>query len=224
MATAKHIMNPFIPRPQAKEAPVKEELVQPPLEHVDTRPQMIKRTQYVRVPHFNDLYDSLGTKGGWRFICDDIVQGTVTTVAASAVLSAVALSSPASMSPKFSLERWPGGVQVYLCVRSFSFGPSTASFITQGEINVLFIDQFGNSLPLGIVPNNNFTQFGTSSILPTPITDPANVNVGNLSFTLNSGATVGSYAWQLGFSFAYLLPAKKGYTWEIKHYDESSNI
>jgi hypothetical protein len=208
---------PYVPRPQKREVADTELLVNTPKAHEETQPKLEKIPQYVKVPQYNDSYDSLGTKGGWRYVSDDFAQGTVTTVAGSAVTSAVSLSTPASMSRKFKLLQWPGAPLLYLAVRFFSFGPSTASFTILGEINALFIDQYGNTLPLGILSNSEFYTLSEHSILPTPITDPAVTAVGTLSFTLNSGATVGNYAWQLGFSYAYMMPAKKGFTWEILH-------
>lgn len=214
MATLKHKVNPFIPKPEPKEHPVVEELVHP---HPSSgHPHMMKPDVPILVPNYNKLYDSFRSTQGWRYAADGEAEGTVTTVAGSAVLSAVALNLPANtQSPNWRLEQWPGGVQLFLVVRYFSMGPQTATFATQGAINVVFLDQFGNLAPLGIAPNNGFFQNGNTAVLPGPITDSGQQkNLGNLSFTLNSGATVGTYAWQLGFSVAYLLPAMKGY--EVK--------
>jgi hypothetical protein len=216
MATPKHWKNPWIPKPEPKERPVVEELIHP-LEHptIAKVPLGYKQDVPLLVPKYNKLYDTFRTEEGWRFSADQYANGTVTTIAGSAVIVDVDLTLPANtQSPNWRLEQWPGGTQLYLVVRFFAMGPQTASIATAGEIDVVFQDDYGNNAPLGIAPNNNFYLFNMQSILPTPLTDSGVTGVGTLSFTLNSGATVGTYSWQMAFSAAYMLPAIKGYTIE----------
>lgn len=215
MTIPRHKGIPFIPKPMRKEKPVVEELVDEtphPLQKVE-RPAMYKQDIPILVPEYNTLYGPLRTKDGWRFSAAGYANGTVTTIAGSTVLSSVSLSLPANtQSPNWRLEQWPGGVQLYLVIRMFSMGPQTASFITQGEIDVLYISRDGNTVPLGIIPNNGFTKYSDYTIIPGAWTDSGDqANLGNLSFTLNSGATTGTYSWQIGLGAAYLLPAINAY-------------
>ncbi len=215
MSTINHRTNPFIPKPAHKEVPFEEELVHDPPQHAAIH--TLKQDIPVLVPRYNTLYDSYRSKQAWANSADGEAEGTVTTVAGVAVTVPVALNLPPNtQSPNWRLEQWPGGTLLYLIIRSFSIGPQTATFATQGAINVLFIDQFGNLAPLGVIPNNAFSNLQlVPVILPGAITDSGQQkSLGQLSFTLNAGATVGAYAWQLGFSVAYLLPALKGYDLE----------
>jgi hypothetical protein len=224
MATAKHRTNPFVPKPQPKEEPVREELVHDPPPHA-IAPHTLKQDIPFLVPNYNTLYDSLRTKQGWRYSADAYANGTVTTVAGTLVTVPVVLTLPSNtQSPNWRLQQWPGGTLLYLFVRKFSMGPQTASFVTQGEIDTVFVDQFGNPLPLGIIPNNTFYNDSIHAFLPSPLTDTGQQDeIGDISFTLNSGATVGTYSWQMSFSAVYLLPARKGYKKEYlgeeHHYD-----
>jgi hypothetical protein len=206
--------NPFIPKPQPKEEPVHEELVHPPAlkaVHAD-RPLMYKQDIPLLVPKYNRLYDTFRTEQGWRYAADAYANGTVTTIAGNAVLVDVDLTLPANtQSPNWRLEQWPGGTQLFLVIRFFSMGPQTASFATQGEIDVVFQDDYGNNAPMGVVPNNAFYSNNNDTIMPTPITDSGTTAMGTLSFTLNSGATIGTYSWQMAFAAAYLMPAINGY-------------
>jgi hypothetical protein len=216
MATPQHRRNPWIPKPDPKEIPVREELVQP-LEHptIAKVPLAYKQDIPLLVPKYNKLYDSFRTEEGWRFSADAYANGTVTTIAATTVTVDVDFTLPANtQSPNWRLEQWPGGTQLYLVIRFFSMGPQTANFATAGEIDIVFQDEYGNPAPMGIAPNNSFYTFNMQTIMPTPLTDSGNQEAGFLSFTLNAGATVGTYSWQMAFAAAYMLPAIKGYTIE----------
>jgi hypothetical protein len=221
MATLKHKTNPYIPKPERKEIPVVEELVNP---RPAQAPHMMKQDVPILVPNYNRLYDTYRTTQGWRYSADGYANGTVTTVAGSAVLVPVKLTLPTNtQSPNWRLEQWPGGTLLYLVVRAFFMGPQTATFATAGEIDVVFIDQFGNTAPLGVVPNNGFYTFSSDTIMPGPVTDTGQQSsLGNLSFTLNTGATVGTYSWQMAFGVAYLLPALKGY--DVKRIGEDHHV
>lgn len=215
MATLKHKMNPFIPKPAPKEEPVHEELTREISPHL--APHILKQDIPIKVPNYNEFYDSLGTKQGWRYVVDAYATGTITTTAGATVTTTVSLALPTGTQGNiWKLERWPGGTLLFPVLRFFSFGPQTATFATQGEINLLFIDQFGNPCPLGIAPNNGFYAQELLSVMPGSITDSGQqLNIGVLSATLNAGATTGTYAWQIGLSAAYLLPALKGYDIEF---------
>lgn len=214
MASQNHKTNPFIPKPAKREEPSPELLTHESTEH--RLPIPMKQDVPMLFPNFNDLYDTYRSRGAWRYSADGYANGTITTVANTAVSTAVSLTLPANtQSPNWRLEQWPGGTLLYLVIRYFSIGPQTASFATAGAITCVFVDQFGNNVPLGVVPNNNFFSSSTITIVPGAITDSGQqVNLGQLVATLNSGATVGTYAWQIGFSVAYLIPAIKGYKLE----------
>lgn len=210
MTTPKQHTNPFIPKPKPKEQPVQEKLTHTPPMHA---PHIMKQDIPLLVPNYNTLYDRYGSKQGWRYSADAYANGSVTTITNQAVNVAVNLTEVSgTQGGIWSLNQWPGGTLLYPVIRFFSLGPTTASFTTQGTISIVFYDQFGNPAPLGVLANNAFSSFTNDTIIPGPITDTGQqANIGTLSFTLNSGATVGTYNWQIAFSAAYLLPAVKGY-------------
>jgi hypothetical protein len=223
MATPQHFTNPFIPRPAKKEVPFSEDLVTPEHPH---QIHTMKQDVPILVPNYNTLYDRYGSKQGWRYSADAYANGSVTTIANTPVLVSVSLAEVAGTQGFiWNLGQWPGGTLLYPVIRFFSVGPTTATFATQGAISIVFYDQFGNPTPLGVVANNAFSSYNNDTILPSPITDPGFQGaIGTLSFTLNTGATVGTYNWQMAFAAAYLLPALKGYNIErigdgTKHLD-----
>lgn len=193
--------HPITPPPQPKEEVVEQLVQRPP---VDTRPKLLKPVEFLPMPHFNRMYGTLRHDDGWRYVIDNYASGTVTTVANATTTVAVKLT----LDPHWRLEQWPGGTQVFLAIRQFSIAPQTATFATPGAIDVLYQDTIGGQIiPLGdFVSSQGYTIF-LQSLIPTPLTDPDVQNVGNLLFALNTGATPGTYNWQMGFSGAYMLPA-----------------
>jgi hypothetical protein len=211
---------PQIPRPEPKEKPVVEQLVHPeasPTTHA--RQKMVKPFEVTPEAKFNRLYGSLRTEGGWEHVVDNYAKGGITTVAAATVTANVTL---ALTNPETRLLRWPGAVQLYLCIRSFALGLSTATLATLGSLDVYYQDLIGGQIiPLGSIQSNDEINLQNVNILiPTPVTDAGALAnpIGQLQVALSSGATVGTYVWQMGFSYAYLLPAIKGY--EIQHIQE----
>lgn len=205
---------PAIPLPDKKEHPVVEELIEKP-EAVDIAEREtakisgidVKPLDYFYHPEYNVLYGSLRTDGGWRYTIDNIATGNVTTVAAATTPSVVKLA----IAPFTRISQWPGAVQAYLVIRRFSIAPSTATFTTLGEIEIQYVDLIGGFIiPIGdMINSGQINAIDTDIIIPTPITDPSVTNVGTLNFALSTGATVGTYLWQMGFSYAYLLPASE---------------
>lgn len=207
---------PFFPQPK-KEQPVVEHLITPG--HHDTRPSMVKPYENVAIPRYNILYGTLRVVDGWQWLIDNYAKGGITTVAASTVVANVTLAQSAQET---RLSRWPGAVALYLCIRSFGLAASTATFTTAGSLDVYYQDLIGGQIiPLGSIPNNDELNLtNVNIIIPTPITDAgalANA-IGQVQIALNSGATVGTYIWQIGFSYAYLLPAQKPY--EVQHVED----
>lgn len=220
MATPKHWQNPFVPKPEKKEHPVVEELVNEkgirhPLEHPAI---MLKQDTPIREPRYNKLYDGIRSQHAIEFFADYYANGTITTIAATQVLGTVNLTLPSgTQSPNWRLEQWPGGTQLFLMIRWFSLGPQTASFATQGEIDTLFISRYGAPVPLGVLPNNAFTNLRMMALIPTPYTDSGDqAGLGQLSVTLNSGATVGTYSYQIGLTAVYMIPELKPYNKEYQ--------
>lgn len=199
---------PHIPQPKAKEEPVREQLTQPMEQH-DNRPVMRKvDAQHFKVPNFNKTYGSLRVENGWRYAVDNYAVGTITSVAATAVNAAATLV----LAPNWRLEQWPGGTQLYIVLRSFSIAPQTATFATAGNLDCRYIDLIGgNVVPLGVFLNTTGGSDTMSVLIPTPITDPGVTNIGQVQVTLNTGATVGTYNWQVAFSVAYMVPALQPY-------------
>lgn len=218
MASPKQRTNPFIPKPARKEEPVVEELVQEPERHPIHH---MKPDVPILVPNYNKLYDSWRTTQGWRYGADAYANGTVTTVAGNTVSVDVDLTLPANYQGNiWRLSQWPGGTQLFPFVRDFSLAPQTAVFATAGEIDVVYIDEQGNPVPLGTYGNNTFyPNQSINALMPGAIMDSGQQAMGTLLFTLNAGATVGTYSWQLAFSATYMLPAEKGYRIERIGYD-----
>lgn len=209
---------PRIPTPSSKENLDVEKLIHEGHLH-DVRPEVVKPYENVSVPRFNQLYGTLRTENGWQWLVDNYANGTFTTIAATLVLTNVSL---ALTQQEIRLSRWPGAVNMYLCIRSFSVAPSTASFTTLGSLDLYYQDLLGGQIiPLGTIYNNDELNLNNVNILiPTPITDAGMLatNVGQIRATLSTGATVGNYTWQIAFSYAYLLPTMKPY--EVQKVEE----
>lgn len=209
---------PLVPKPAAKEIPVTEKLTRP-VPHHDPRPKVIKPFDNVMVPHLNKMYGSLRTEDGWTHLVDNYAKGGLTTVQGTLVQSAVTL---ALSNPETRLSRWPGGTSMYLAIRMFSLAPTTATFATAGSLDLYYQDIIGGQVvPLGSIINNQINSVEDMAVLiPTPITDPGALanQIGNIQATLSAAGTVGTYIWQIGFSYAYLLPTVKPY--EIQHVEE----
>ncbi len=214
----RHTELPFVPKPEHKDYPNVEHLVTPPHGH-DARPEVIKPFDNVPRPQLNRLYGSLRTEEGWKDVVDNFAKGTLTTIAATLVQAPVTLGLTASET---RLLRWPGAVQLYLVIRSFGMAPTTATFTTAGSIDLYYQDLIGGqTIPLGCLPNNDEINLPNINLLiPTPITDAGALAnpIANIQATPTSGATVGTYIWQIAFSYAYLLPTTKPY--EVQHVED----
>lgn len=199
---------PNVPEPDKKEIPAQEpvpDLIHKP-EHKDTRPIEYKPHQPIFEPRYNVLYGSLRTEGGWRYAIDNYANGTVLTVANATTVVAVKLTL--ALDHK-RLSEWPNATQLFLCIRNFSLAPQAAP-TTAGVIDVQYQDTIGGQLiPIGDMVSNSQMNIGLTTLIPTPITDPGILTVGNLLFFLNTGATVGTLNWQMAFSYAYMLPANE---------------
>lgn len=209
---------PKIPKPTAKENPDVEHLIKPHNAHRDARPEMVKPYQNVVWPQLNKLYGTLRVEGGWQYVVDNWANGSITTIAGSQVLVDVNLNL---QSQDVRLSRWPGAINMYLCIRSFALALSTATLATSGSLDVYYIDFAGQTIPLGSIQSTDEVNLQNVNILiPTPITDAGGIfdDMGQLGVTLSSGATVGTYIWQMAISWAYLLPTMKPY--EIQHVEE----
>lgn len=211
----RHTELPKIPTPQPHEMPVVEQLT-----HADAptheRQKMVKPFEVTPEARFNRLYGSLRVDGSWQNVVDNYAKGGITTIQSTLVQSSVTL---ALSNPETRLSRWPGAVQMYLVLRSFSIAPTTASFAVLGSLDLYYQDLIGGqTIPLGsIVQNDEVNLQNCNILIPTPITDPGALAnpVGNIQATLSGAGTIGTYIWQIAFSYAYLLPAVKGY--EIQH-------
>jgi len=198
------------------------ERIQGPREHDTIREQLSRpsKPQDIRqrarkpihpqqIPRFNHLYGSNKVEGSWSNVVDVSTKGTITTVAGATTPVAVTLSS----SPHFLLSRWPGAINMFLCIRQFSIAPQTATFTTLGALDISYADLIGGQIiPICDILNSGVGNFNDMAILiPTPVTDPDNPVIGQILVGLNTGATVGTYNWQIGFSAAYLVPQVHGF-------------
>lgn len=209
---------PFVPKPEHKEHPVLEQLTTPVHPH-DPRPEMVKPYENVAIPRYNKLYGTLRVEDGWQHAVDNYAKGGLTTVANTQVAAAVTL---AQQFQETRLSRWPGAVQLYLAIRSFSLAMTTASLAVVGSLDIYYQDLIGGQIiPLGnIQSNDELNVAGMTVLIPTPITDAGALAnpIGQVQATLSAGATVGTYIWQIAFAYAYLLPAMKPY--EVQHVEE----
>jgi hypothetical protein len=208
---------PNISQPAHKENPDVEELITSPSHHKDVRPQVVKPFAQVMHPQLNRMYGSLRVDDGWQYVIDNYANGGLTTVAAAQVTANVTL---AQALPELRLERWPGAVSLYLVIRSFAMALSTATLATLGSLDVYYQDTIGGqTVPLGsIVSTDEINAVNCNYLIPTPITDPGITTVGKIGVTLSSGATVGTYIFQIAFSYAYLLPTTKPY--DVQHVED----
>jgi hypothetical protein len=173
----------------------------------DPRPYMVREAEKVLIPRYNELYDTLRTRGGWKYMADGLATGTITTTPGATAQASVTLAK----TPNWRLEQWPGAVQVYLCIRFFGIVPQTVPTANAG-LEVLFYDQGGNIAPLGEYLAQAGGNASFDTILPTPITDPGKGDIGTITVALsNVASSGGTYNWSIGFSAAYLLPARYGY-------------
>lgn len=173
----------------------------------DIRPRFYKPIEHVLVPRYNQLYDSLRSTQGWRYMADAMAKGTITTTPGATALADVTLAS----NPQFRLEQWPGAVQVFLAIRFFGIVPAAVP-TANGGMEVIYIDKSGNQAPLG----EYLSQAGGNSnydvIMPMAITDPGTTALGTLSVTqANVASSGGTFQWSIGFSAIYMLPARYGY-------------
>lgn len=92
----------------------------------------------------------------------------------------------------------------------------TPNIINQGGLDLRFIDNAGQIIPLGVIPVYGSSSIDVADLIPTPITDTQNLTVGNLqAMVVGGGAPTGDfYFWQIAFSIAYLIPALKPYDME----------
>lgn len=190
----------------------------PVVEPVDHRPKLIKPLEQVLTPRYNQLYDTLRSTQGWKYVSDGLAHGTISTSVNGTVTTPVTLSNV----PQWRLEQWPGAVQVYLAIRFFGIVPQSIPTANAG-MEILYIDQSGITAPLGEFLAATGGNSSYDTIIPNPVTDPGNTGVGTLSISLanvaNSNAT---YYWSIGFSAIYLLPARYGY--ERLDQEEYENI
>jgi hypothetical protein len=204
--------NPFIPKPEHKEIPDTEDLVTPKHIHHE-RPKVIKPYENVPEPKLNRLYGTARTEDGWQYTVDNWANGGFTTVAGAQVLTDVNFNLIGSEN---RLSRWPGAIAMYLCIRSFSIALSTATLATLGSLDLYYQDTIGGqTIPLcSLISNGSFQSNDMQILIPTPITDAGQINddIGQIQANLSAGATVGTYVFQMGFSYAYLLATSKPYT------------
>jgi hypothetical protein len=190
--------------------------IQEEIQGTDTRLKMLKTKQHVMVPNLNRLYDSLRTPHAWRYACDAIATGNVTTSAGASVNSTVKLT----FNKQWDANKWPFSPQLYLVFTYFSVAPRLIG-TTAGNITVQYVDPSGYTANLGVFLSTTAFSNGNTLVIPTPITDMGVPNqqytIGTLVFTTSSGTTTETYDWQLNVSTAYLLPANKGY--DIKTLD-----
>lgn len=220
---------PYIPPPPAKDGDVREILtlpsnVQAPPDkthiiHPHHEGEMKKiHAQPVRVPHYNEIYDTLRTTKGWRYIADFFADGSFVPTAGAQVSVAVTLPN----IPQLRLEQWPGAVSAYWVIHFFACAPQTSP-ATNGALEVAFSDKTGTA-PLGVFIASTGGSSSADIIMPNPITDPDSSMIGTLLVTLQpGGASPVTYTWQMGIGVAYLLPTSEPWQHEMGDMHEHIN-
>lgn len=199
------------PRPKPREIPVTEKLVTPhdvTHEHILVAHKAIPHR--AREPRYNKLYGSNGVEGAWRYIIDFQVNGSTFLSSSAQTNIPIKLTS----APNWKLQQWPGAVQLFLCIRMVSIAGETFP-ATITNFGLFFTDAVGgNTIPLGEINTTNGTTSFFDLLIPTPITDPSNLNLGTL-YTSVAGNIGTTYDWQMAFSGAYLLPELNPYDNQI---------
>lgn len=178
-----------------------------PLHQPDTRIKMVKPESVAEVPIYNEIYDSVRSRGAWRHCADNFASGSLLTVASSTVTAPVTLKQ----SPEMRLARWPGAVQLYLVINQFSIAPQVVP-ATAAALDAVYQDGIGGyQVPLGEFMNTTGGNTFPGILIPVAVTDPGITNVGTLLLTDPvGGTTVATYDWQITFGYAYLLAAILG--------------
>lgn len=171
-----------------------------------------KLKQHLAIPNLNQLYDSLKTPAGWRYIVDAYAVGNVSTSSGGQIGSIVTLQP--NQQPQ--LQKWPGAIQLYICINSFTICPRTVP-ATAGNITITFVGNNGFTVPFGGFMNTASYTNNNSYIIPDSVIDIGVSNIGLLNF-FQSGGTAATYDWSMTFSYVYMLPAQKGYT--VHEYDQ----
>jgi hypothetical protein len=156
-------------------------------------------------PRYNTLYDTLRTnKSGWRYYSDDVVTVSFTPTAGT-VKTPVngSINAPGSQN---RVMQYPGGIQMYMVIRTFSYCPEVAT--GTGALEFRFADSGGQQIPLGVfLASTGGGLINTTAICPTPIADTGLQAYGNLlCIGQGAGGTLGVCVAQLGISYVYLLP------------------
>lgn len=154
-------------------------------------------------PRYGVFYDKLGTTQAWRNLVQYVVNGTILPSTTAAVNVAVTL--PAGFEA-LRLNQYPGATLAFLVIRSFSYSATAGS--ATGALTFIYYDTSGNPVPLGVYSAGNPYDgiMDVAIMSPTPVSDPTNPTLGQLSVSMTNGGTPVTLAWQMGFSVAYLLP------------------
>jgi hypothetical protein len=114
----KHV--PEVPTPPLQEEPVIErEIVNDP--DLDYRPVLVKPKEKIKIPHYNTLYDSVRSNSAWDKCADLWTHGSLAFIGQGVTSAPVTITVPGGA---FRLAQWPGALQVFLVLRSFSVAPS----------------------------------------------------------------------------------------------------
>ena len=78
--------------------------------------------------------------------------------------------------------------------------------LSTGASDVVFVDFAGEDISLGEYGTNGGGNQNLTTLISTPISDPSMLTVGTLQVTTSANGLSGNMNWQLGFSYAYLVP------------------
>jgi hypothetical protein len=178
-------------------------------------PELATHGRIFEPPQFNILYDIFKTTEAYDKCVLFTAHGSLT---ANNTASSVALTMDpasvvvgASQSPLSHLQllgQFPGALQMFPVLLTFSFGQSVVS--ATGEFSLTYVPQGGDVMyPLGeYYAGTGSVQNTMRHIIKAPITDPGQVTLGTLIYTPNTVAgTTGTLYFRLGFGMAMLLPA-----------------
>lgn len=170
------------------------------------------------VPRYNALYDGLRTQTAFDTLVQNGAHGSLTPATGVQTL-AVNLDNP----PNLRTSQFPGAIQVYPVIISFSFAP--VAITMTGAHSFLFQSaQGGYPIPLGEYNASSGSVENFSYIVDGPIADAGQLFMGNIIYTGTTIATAVTVNWRIAFGWAYLLPTPAFRGYDSDHAIDTGNL
>lgn len=170
------------------------------------------------VPRYNTLYDGLRTQTAFDTLIANGAHGSFTPATGVQTL-AVNLDNP----PNLRISQFPGAIQVYPVICSFSFAPIAVTMT--GAHSFLFQSaQGGFPIPLGEYNASSGNVENFAFIVDGPIADAGQLFMGNIIYTGSTIATAAVVNWRIAFGWAYLLPTPAFRGYDSDHAIDTGNL